>query len=149
MFSKQLLHSSTIRFALIALVLCGITLLGSRSTGQVKAAAAQPAAIESSFERLSLPVGIQAEEFDCQVERVNIVMSTGHGGVHCSPANGAIYAFNFPSIHTPEGRAALAVMLTAQTTGKKLHVIYDAAFVGTPNCPADVCREALIFSVAD
>jgi len=149
MFSKQLLHSSTIRLALIALVLCGITLVGARSTSQVKAEELRSASIESAFELLALPAGTQAEGFDCQVERVNIVMNTGHGGVHCSPANGAIYAFNFPSIHTPEGRAALAVMLTAQTTGKKLHVIYDAAFVGNPNCPAEVCREAIIFGVAD
>ncbi len=49
MFSKQLLQSSNIRLALIALVLCGITLVGSRSTGQVSAAAVPNAPLDQVF----------------------------------------------------------------------------------------------------
>lgn len=140
MFFKQLLQSSTVRLALIALVLCGVTLVGSRSTEDAKAAAMQ-STINQQVEQDNnsgtafVPSTTTEEVFvHCSVLYTGVDPDwvTLHS-LDCSPSTGQVVYFRVPA-SSKMGNQILSIALTAQAIGKQMALVYDSTNnTGFPN----------------
>ena len=120
MFYKQLLHSSTVRLSLIAVVLCSITLLGARSTGQAKAAAVQ-AAPSAATEQIFVQCSVLETGMDY---RVNVVFIHS---TDCVPSTGAIQYFVVVGTDTKKANQVLSIGLTAKAAGRSVLMTYDSS----------------------
>jgi len=128
MFYKRLLHSSIVRLSLIAVVLCSITLLGARSTGQAKAASPriEQNVVTTSELAPNAPVGLVT--IHCTVADVglNYIDNVAYmHAINCSPSTGVIEFFGVIGADTKKGNQLLSVGLTAIATGKPVWLLYD------------------------
>ena len=120
MFSKQLLRSSVVRLSLIAVVLCSITLLGARSTGQAKAAAVQ-AAPSAATEQIFVQCSVLETGMDYRANLV-FIRSTD-----CVPSTGAIQYFVVVGTDTKKANQVLSIGLTAKAAGRSVLMTYDSS----------------------
>ena len=135
MFFKQLLHASTVRLGLIALVLCGITLVGTQSTGHAKAEVAQsvtssPIQQDSATVAQVVPGATSGVvRIQCSVTAVGMnVVDEGYGVVGLfspgCPGAGAIEYWQF-SGDSKKANQILAIALSAKATGRVVDIFYD------------------------
>lgn len=151
MFFKQWLHSSIVRFALIAVVLLGVTLIGARSTGQAKAASAesirtQPSEQSDNSIMSTNPAGVQdGGSVICQNIFTSIRLNQDLLLVGCTNrVDGNIFTYG---IHGAESKAAarvLAIVLAAKALNSQNVVIeYNTTPSTVPSCDQSNCRELL------
>lgn len=149
MFSKQLLHSSFIRLSLIAVVLCSITLLGARSTGQAKAAS--QSSLSRQAERLetimvsSTPNNMQeAKSFTCTDLSIAANIDANLVVVFCGnrPPEGDFFQFVVRSDSKWASRVT-AMVLTAMASSKSVGITYNLTPSTLPSCDPANCRELL------
>lgn len=138
MFFKQLLQSSTIRFCLIALILCGVALTGSRAAGRVSAAAPQvmgmaqttaPAVVDPNAptEHIFVRCSVLETGMDYRADVV-FIRSTD-----CAPSTGAIQYFVVIGTDSRKANQVLSVGLTAKATGESVVIWYDSSDTNVPN----------------
>lgn len=146
MFFKQLLQSSTIRLALIALVLCGITLVSGRST-EVAFAAVQVSdsiAVQqanNSPNVINQPSG--TERHFCNVFEAGDGFTTDGQEVivvGCTPSAGAFTWFSISATDSKRVARILSIALTAKATGQHIYIDYDPAANPSPLCDPAMCR---------
>lgn len=134
MFFKQLLQSSTFRLCLIALVLCGVALTGSRSTGQAQAEAMQSASTQQADQSAVtisevMPNATLDQVFvRCTVANVGVNLIANVVSVHsldCSPSTGAILYFVVPA-DSKKANQILSIALTAKATSRPIAMVYDS-----------------------
>ncbi len=131
MLFKQWLQSSTVRLALIALVLCGVTLVGSRSTGEAKAAQMKSETVSQIEQHTTLAVEIipSATSGDIRVTCVpdSVTMGVdGFASIHSAACPGAGAIQYFDVYKNPKmASQVLAMALSAQARGKTINIFYN------------------------
>jgi len=135
MFFKQLLQSSTARLVLIALVLCGITLVGTQSMGHAKAEVAQ-SVTSSPVQQYSVSAAQVVPGATSGVVRIQCppnsvgmnVNGTDYGDVGIyspgCPGAGDITSWQFTG-DSKKTNQILAILLSAQARGKLVNIFYD------------------------
>lgn len=143
MLFKQWLHSSTIRLALIAVVLCMTMLIGTRSTGQVKAAALQPILQDTTSDLQANNPSATLIDLTCTVMQAGVHVS-GSTLVSCATGIGGINWWSVPSTNSADANRALTVALAAQAIGRKVWIGYDPNDTALPpGCLVVNCRKLI------
>jgi hypothetical protein len=141
MFSKQLLQSSTVRLTLIAMVLCGITLVSGQSSGVTKAAPEQgfmfANALDANLPNANASTNLVGHI--CRPKMVGFVSNLVV--VECDvPAANNISFFAVP-ITNGNAKVHLSILLTAQAIGGQVNLGYEPDDTSLhPGCDASNCR---------
>jgi len=150
MFFKQLLQSSTVRLALIALVLSGIILTGSQPVSYAKASQGELAMSQQTEQLVTTattasPSSTQeAKSFTCTDVSIAANIESNLVIVFCGnrPPEGDFFQFVVRSESKWASRVT-ALVLAAMASSKSVGIIYNLTPSTVPNCDPANCRELL------